>query len=152
MTAARRVGTFPGVPARGDIRASDADRDRVVDALRDHHAAGRLTMEELEARTYYALAARYVGALNRLLRDLPRITPSRTSSALRNAAWRSFEVHLRVYVVIIGMLIAIWGLTGGGYFWPVWPALGWGVGVASHRACLPKRLPPPKQPRAIARA
>lgn len=137
---------------RSDIRASDADRDRVVDALRDHAAAGRLTTEELEARTDHALAARYLGDLNRLLSDLPRIHPSRTSIALRNAAWRSYEIHLRFYIVIIGMLIAIWGLTGGGHFWPVWPAMGWGIGVASHRVCLPKRLPPPKQPRAIARA
>ena len=140
------------MPTRGDIRASDADRDRVVDALRDHAAAGRLTTEELEARTDYALAARYVGDLSRILRDLPRIGPSRTSIALRNAAWRSYEVHLRFYILVIAMLVAIWGLTGGGHFWPVWPALGWGIGVASHRVCLPQRTPPPKQPRAIARA
>ena len=30
-------------------------------------------------------------------------------------------------------LIAIWALTGMGYFWPVWPILGWGIGVVSHR-------------------
>ncbi len=140
------------MPTRGDLRASDADRDRVIDALREHAAAGRLTSEELEARTEYALAARYVGDLNRLLRDLPRLEPSRASVALRRAAWRSFEIHLRIYIAVIAMLVAIWGLTGGGDFWPIWPALGWGIGVASHRACLPKRLPPPKQPRAIARA
>lgn len=137
---------------RGDIRASDADRDRVIEALRDHHAAGRLTLEELEARTDHALAARHVGSLNRLLRDLPRLGPSRTSLALRRAAWRSYEVHLRVYIAVIAMLVALWALSGGGYFWPVWPALGWGIGVATHRMCLPKRLPPQKQPRMIARA
>jgi len=35
----------------------------------------------------------------------------------------------------VGMLaffVLIWALTGGGYFWPVWPALGWGIGVAMH--------------------
>ena len=25
------------------------------------------------------------------------------------------------------MFVAIWALTGMGYFWPVWPILGWGV-------------------------
>jgi class 3 adenylate cyclase len=34
------------------------------------------------------------------------------------------------------MLIAIWALSGGGYFWPVWPLLGWGVGLGSHAAPL----------------
>ena len=137
---------------KGELRASDADRDRVVDVLRDHAAAGRLTTEELEARTDDALAARHVGDLDRLLRDLPRIRPSGASVALQRAAWRAFVVHFRFYVLVIAMLVAIWAITGGGYFWPVWPALGWGIGVASHWACLPKRLPPPKQPRMIARA
>jgi hypothetical protein len=27
------------------------------------------------------------------------------------------------------LLVAIWALTGMGYFWPVWPILGWGVFV-----------------------
>lgn len=137
---------------RGDIRASDADRDRVVEALRDHAAAGRLTTDELEARTDHALAARHLGDLNRLLRDLPRIEPSRRSVVLREMAWRSYEMHLRFYVLVIGMLVAMWALAGGGHFWPVWPALGWGIGVASHRVCLPSRTPPSRSaPRAIAR-
>ena len=137
---------------RSDIRAADADRERVIDALREHHADGRLTTEELEARTDHALAARHVGDLNRLLRDLPRLAPSRTSIAMRKAAWRTFEVHLRIYIAAVAMFVALWALGGGGEFWPVWPALGWGIGVACHRACLPKRLPPPRQSRTIARA
>ena len=27
--------------------------------------------------------------------------------------------------------IAIWAATGMGYFWPMWPILGWGIGVFS---------------------
>jgi hypothetical protein len=27
------------------------------------------------------------------------------------------------------VLLAIWALTGMGYFWPVWPILGWGLFV-----------------------
>ena len=34
------------------------------------------------------------------------------------------------------LLLTIWlavGLTGGGWYpWPVWPALGWGIGVVGH--------------------
>jgi hypothetical protein len=28
--------------------------------------------------------------------------------------------------------VAIWALTGMGAFWPIWPALGWGIGIVSH--------------------
>jgi hypothetical protein len=30
------------------------------------------------------------------------------------------------------VLVAIWALTGAGYPWPVWPALGWGIGLVPH--------------------
>jgi hypothetical protein len=45
--------------ASGHMRASDADRDRVVDALKAAYVYGLLTGEELAARTGQALAARY---------------------------------------------------------------------------------------------
>jgi hypothetical protein len=40
-----------------DLRASDADRERSVEALRHHATAGRLTVEELDERTERAYAA-----------------------------------------------------------------------------------------------
>src|SRR5205085_11426605 len=30
----------------------------------------------------------------------------------------------------------IWAAGGGGYFWPIWPILGWGIGVGCHAAPL----------------
>ncbi|MBA3437053.1 MAG: XRE family transcriptional regulator, partial [Thermoleophilaceae bacterium] len=33
----------------------------------------------------------------------------------------------------MALLVAIWALTGEGYFWPVWPALGWGIGLMGPR-------------------
>jgi hypothetical protein len=36
---------------------------------------------------------------------------------------------LRAFVTTSLLLVAIWALTGAGYFWPVWPILGWGVFV-----------------------
>jgi hypothetical protein len=53
------------------VRASDADRDRVADALREHYAAGRLSADELDERLTMALNARTLGELNRVLTDLP---------------------------------------------------------------------------------
>lgn len=48
----------PHAAAIGRLRASDADRDRVVDALKAAYAQGSLTTDELATRTSQALAAR----------------------------------------------------------------------------------------------
>lgn len=42
---------------------------------------------------------------------------------------RDFTTHVVAYVVVNAMLVGIWALTGGGYFWPIWVLLGWGVGL-----------------------
>ncbi len=55
------------------IRASDADRDRVAALLREHHAAGRLTTDEVRERLDRALEARTLGDLDALMTDLPHI-------------------------------------------------------------------------------
>ena len=36
------------------------------------------------------------------------------------------------YLVVNALLVAIWALTGRGYFWPGWVIVGWGVGLAMH--------------------
>ncbi|MFI0811317.1 DUF1707 SHOCT-like domain-containing protein [Streptomyces echinatus] len=54
-----------------DLRASDADRDRVAEILRDALAEGRLDMEEFEERLESAYRARTYGELAPLTRDLP---------------------------------------------------------------------------------
>lgn len=59
----------------GDLKASHADRDQVVEILRDAAGDGRLTTEELEERVAAALAARTIGDLAGLTRDLP-VSPS----------------------------------------------------------------------------
>jgi 2TM domain len=52
-----------------------------------------------------------------------------------------FRIHLLTYVAVNLLLVAIWWLSSGGqrptlrdnssaYFWPIWPMLGWGIGVA----------------------
>src|SRR5260370_4259297 len=56
----------------------------------------------------------------------------------RAAAEAGFFVHLMWYGIIIGFLFVINLLTGGfgGYPWFIWPALGWGFGIASHFAAV----------------
>ncbi len=106
------------------LRASDDDRERVVDELRRHAAEGRLSVDELEERTERALAARTVGELALLTRDLPEPRPE---PAPRPRARP--RPDLRVFVAVMTLLIVIWALSGAGYFWPLWPLLGWGFFV-----------------------
>ena len=30
----------------------------------------------------------------------------------------------------------MWAVSGGGYFWPIWPILGWGLALAAHAAAV----------------
>lgn len=60
-------------PGAGEdaLRASDAERDRVVEVLADAAAEGRLTLEEYSARSDAALSARTRGELGVVTADLP---------------------------------------------------------------------------------
>jgi hypothetical protein len=109
------------IPA-DDLRASDAERERVVDHLRAQAGEGRLTVEELDERLGTAYAVKTRSELAALTTDLPR--PRRDARA-------AFNEHLRTYLMVMALLVAIWALTGMGYFWPIWPALGWGIAVVS---------------------
>ena len=50
----------------------------------------------------------------------------------RPAMERVFQVHSSMFVVVNVFLIAVWAAAGMGYFWPIWPILGWGLGVGLH--------------------
>lgn len=43
---------------------------------------------------------------------------------------RDFYGHLVSYVIINAFLVLIWYFTTGGYFWPMWVMIGWGIGLA----------------------
>jgi signal transduction histidine kinase len=43
-------------------------------------------------------------------------------------------IQIGVSVILFGFLVAIWAITTGGYFWPVWPALGLALAAAIHAA------------------
>jgi hypothetical protein len=123
----RHTATAAGTRlAADDKRASDAERDAVVAELRAHAAEGRLTVEELDERITAALAALTRAELARLLDDLPR-RPRPVAEQRRDV-----REHARSYLTVMALLVAIWALTGAGYFWPIWPILGWGIGVLSH--------------------
>ena len=41
----------------------------------------------------------------------------------------NFKWSLLSYVLVNAFLIGIWALGDGGFFWPVWCMLGWGIGL-----------------------
>ena len=56
---------------RGRMRASDADRDRVVELLNVAYSEGRLSKEEYDGRLENALSARTYADLDQIVTDLP---------------------------------------------------------------------------------
>jgi uncharacterized membrane protein len=46
---------------------------------------------------------------------------------------RDFRGHLLVYVLVNTFIVVIWAVTGPhGFFWPVFPIVGWGIGVVMN--------------------
>lgn len=108
---------------RSDVRASDQDRERLIADLREHMAAGRLSLDELEQRTQSAYASRTTAELDQLRRDLP---PTDREAALAYAARRS-RLARRAAQETGGVLLLfvvstlVWLVDGAsGQFWPVW--------------------------------
>jgi Domain of unknown function (DUF1707)/Cell wall-active antibiotics response 4TMS YvqF len=67
------------------LRASDADREQSLAALREHMVAGRLTLEEFCARVDAALRAGVAGELAQLHDDLPDALAKSPGSRRRTA-------------------------------------------------------------------
>jgi hypothetical protein len=101
------------------IRCSDAERERIVDFLRDRAAEGRLTPDELDERVEYAYRAVTMGDLGRLVADLPgspfgAVRPQRPSRGIRPV------------VLAVGVIALIVALMPG----PLWLLWVGGVAVA----------------------
>jgi hypothetical protein len=121
-----------------DLRASDADRERVAERLRAAGGEGRLTADELEERLETAFSARTRAELEPLTADLPA-PPPRAPRFERARRLHRLRPDFGAYVAVSALLVAIWALTGMGYFWPIWPILGWGISFVApdrlHGSC-----------------
>jgi Domain of unknown function (DUF1707)/2TM domain len=107
-------------------RVSDAEREAVVEQLRLNMADGRLDIDEFGERVESTLAARTGAELQAILADLPHVVPPDEAVRKRKASVRAI---LLPYVSVNLFLIVIWAVGGFGYFWPIWPIVGWGLGV-----------------------
>ena len=45
---------------------------------------------------------------------------------------RDFAAHLIVYVMVNTFIVVIWAVTSDGFFWPIFPMAGWGIGVVMN--------------------
>ncbi|MQY07595.1 DUF1707 SHOCT-like domain-containing protein [Actinomadura macrotermitis] len=131
-----------------EIRASDADRDRVATSLREHCALGRITTEELQERIEAVYSAKTLGELEAVTHDLPeedlhtlpvpasQRTPGSASVAARRGGGVAPRHDMRTawagWASVSAVCTTIWLITvvtGGGLqgFWPIWVAGPWGV-------------------------
>ncbi|MFR9676115.1 DUF1707 SHOCT-like domain-containing protein [Streptomyces sp. TR06-5] len=131
-----------------NLRASDADREQVVQELGDHLAAGRLDTAEFEERATKAQAARTLAQLDEQLADLPaeRERPGGASPVPPEgrqpatvahapaAALRHGRAGYGSWLSVSLVVTAVWGfssLAAGELqsFWPVWVIGPWGLAI-----------------------
>jgi hypothetical protein len=99
------------VSRRSTIRASDADRDSVVDRLRTAAAEGRLAAHELEHRVSTALKAKTYGELDATVADLPGTQrerrPARRAAGVVRAHPALLLVAIPVAMIVVATMVAI---------------------------------------------
>jgi hypothetical protein len=129
--------------ARPDDVAGDADRRRRSDLVGRAFAEGLLDLAEMDQALDEVLRARTLGELDDAAGILPTqwVAASERSDAAAHRAAARRSAHRRAvatYVGVMALLVGIWALTavtaGAGHFWPIWPALGWGVPLLLDRS------------------
>lgn len=77
------------------VRLGDAERQRLVDALRQHLVDGRLDLEEYERRLAVVYAATHQEQADEAFADLPLLAPPRRSRSRRHGERQTPEPHWR---------------------------------------------------------
>jgi hypothetical protein len=98
-----------------NLRASDADRDAAADRLRQHHTDGRLDQDEFQDRLDRCFAAKTVGELAELTRDLPADTARHRAhgrAGLGLFGWLRMLPIVPIILAIVAIHL-IFGVVGG---------------------------------------
>lgn len=103
--------TFSQMMRDPNLRASDADREATADRLRQHHTDGRIDSEEFQERLDTCYAAKTVGELDELMRDLPT-DPARGASGARTSGGLFGCLRMIPIVPIILAIVAIHLIAG----------------------------------------
>jgi len=123
------MGMNQGGELNPSIRASDADRERVVEMLRRNTAEGRISADEFDERMTAAYNAKTMGALAELTTDLPvdLAEHAQRQKELAKKAKPGKPMYRQAREQVSGLaslgvvLTVIWVISGAGYFWPAWP-------------------------------
>ncbi len=107
------------------MRTDDSARREVAETLARHMSDGRLTLGEYEDRLEQTFSAVTESDLSQVLHDLPKVQTSAEERRRRRSA-RSAMVG---WLGLCALFITIWALSGAGYFWPIWPMFGTGMGT-----------------------
>ena len=134
-----------------NVRAGDRDRERTAGLLGRALAQGYIDMADYETRLDATFSAHTHGDLRALTADLPVATLRRhdpdRQAARRAAMRRSVHFHVAGYLAMVVIVLTVWlavGLSAGAwYFWPIWPILGAGIGLAAHAIPVRSALRPP---------
>jgi hypothetical protein len=115
----------PASPAdRGRLRASRADREQVVDTLKDAFVQDRLAKDEFDARVAGALASRTHADLAALTADLPAspaaAPPPRTPAPLRTPVPARPRRPENVAARRCGRVLAVTTVLAGGTWAAAW--------------------------------
>ncbi|WP_433437341.1 DUF1707 SHOCT-like domain-containing protein [Nonomuraea sp. CA-141351] len=121
-----------------EMRASDADRDRVAAILREHAAQGRITMDEFNERLEQLYTSKTYGELAKLTSDLPdvdlRHPPAKVSKSpeRRGGMHPGMKAAWGAWATASGINWVIWlivSITAEHviYPWPLWVMGPWGV-------------------------
>jgi hypothetical protein len=117
------------------VRTSDDEREQVAAILRAAVSEGRLTLADGDERLARAYEAVYRDELRPLTADLPNggwDALARTPEALA-AARRHVQRHTGVVLVVAGLLVGLWVLSGAHFFWPLIPLAFLFLGVMRRR-------------------
>jgi hypothetical protein len=100
------MSSSPAVPEPRNLRASDADRERVANVLREAAGDGRLTMDELDERLDAVYAAKTYAELEPITHDLPDVgaafVPASSPAVSRDPARFGGEPTSHAAVAILG--------------------------------------------------
>jgi hypothetical protein len=98
----------PGRPGyRYDLRIGDAERDTAMTQLREHFAAGRLTLDELTERIDSALTAKTQSQLDAIMADLPQ-PPRQRVPASRSAGHEVSDTGRYIVLLLLLFALAAW--------------------------------------------
>jgi hypothetical protein len=152
-----------GDMGRDEMRAADADRQRVADQLRTALEEGRLDLHEYDERLQQAFAAKTYGELDVLLADLPTASAPKPPGVapVRNPAGEWLGQVWGSWVFVVVVTSAVWAITslasgGVDYFWPVWVAGPWGLclivaSIGGLASGAPRKMVEDRERRALAK-